>query len=384
MLLCLATRAARRLFGPLRLAVAALLLWIVLADHGARTARLALDALPDLDVPAEIRSLREQGRYGEALILADAGLEAPDTPARAADIARERDRTIEARDSWRRRLTDLAAGAITGSAAGDSASIEAILGAVAADFFIVGDVRDLVIQASRAARGTETDPVIIALSIAGIATTIAPEIDWAPSVLKIARRMGAMSERFGDWIIAAARRGDASSLGRTLEDSAAIVRRASPAGAMRLLRHVDGPEDARMIVRFLERSGAQGAAALHATSDAGVSMLRQAESLRAAGRLDEALGLEKAVVLAGKKGERGRTFLKSGAGRVLAKPHPLLGVLKGVYKGHAAALLERALRAIDPFGRWIVPVLTGWVVLESLLLLRRITMGGKKKLDRRA
>ena len=36
--------------------------------------------------------------------------------------------------------------------------------------------------------------VIVALSAVGLATTLAPEVDWAPSLLKAARRAGSMTE----------------------------------------------------------------------------------------------------------------------------------------------------------------------------------------------
>jgi hypothetical protein len=374
MLTCLAARSARALFGPVRLVIAAGLLWVAVEDQGPRTARLALSKLPDFDFVSEVSTLRSQGCYGESIAIADAGLETTTDPMTRSLIESEREKTVSVRDSWARRLKDAGAGALTGSAAGPEASTEALVGAVVADFFIIGDIRDLTIQAARAMSGREVDPVIVALSGIGVATTLAPEIDWAPSVLKLARRTGAMTEKLGEWIVTMARRGEGAPIKQLFEDSAEISRHASPAGAVRLLHHVEGPEDARMLAAFLSRNTRAGSAALHTTGDAGIGMLREAEALRSAGKIDDALRIERVVLEAGAKGERGRAFLKSGAGRIMARPHVLVGALKGVYKGHASALLERALRAIDPIGWWLVPVLAGWTIFESLLLLRRVTM----------
>lgn len=49
-------------------------------------------------------------------------------------------------------------------------SLEGWIGAVAADFFIVGDVRDLVIEGGELALDGESDEVILALSGIGLAT----------------------------------------------------------------------------------------------------------------------------------------------------------------------------------------------------------------------
>ena len=77
------------------------------------------------------------GRYGEALVVADAGLEATTGREREA-IQRERDLTLREQSSYLRRIQRAGMGALTGQ----GTSIESLVGAVAADFFIVGDVRD--------------------------------------------------------------------------------------------------------------------------------------------------------------------------------------------------------------------------------------------------
>src|SRR5262252_5813004 len=116
-------------WGVLRLLIAAFLLSAIASDTGARLARMQLASLPDFNYAGEIRYLRAAGRYGEAIMVADAGLE----------------------------------------------------GAAAADMFIVGDVRDLLIQGSRYVMDGEADEVIVLLSSVGVATTLLPEVDWEPA-----------------------------------------------------------------------------------------------------------------------------------------------------------------------------------------------------------
>jgi hypothetical protein len=165
----------RARWNLLRLAVAAFLLFTIASDTEARLARLQYAALPEFDYATEVGYLRGSGRYGEALVVAEAGLDAASGPAREA-IQREKDLTLKEQSSYLRRAKDLGLGALSGR--GDS--IEGLIGAVAADFFVVGDVRDLVIQGGRYVLDGETDELILILSGVGLATTLAPEVDWVP------------------------------------------------------------------------------------------------------------------------------------------------------------------------------------------------------------
>jgi hypothetical protein len=366
--------------------LAGFLLWTAVADTGARIARLELSALPDYDAAPEIAALRAEKRYGEAVVLADAAIERARANGAAAEklsrLRHERDLTVAEQSSLLRRVKDVGWGALTGGSGLEPGrmSMEMLIGAIATDMLVVGDVRDLLIQGYNLAVDGKADPVIVALSVAGIATTLAPEIDWAPSLLKVARKAGAMSERLGEFIVKSAREAKAGALRPLLTDAASIARRSSPGTTVRLLRLAQGPEDVARMARFVEREGKAGARALHATGEAGASMLRSAEALRTAGRIDEAARLERMVVKAADKGPAGAAWLRRAAG-TLAHPHPLIGLLKGVYKGNAAALVQKALEALDAVAWWVVPLLAGWFIIESGLLLRRF--GSKESPERK-
>lgn len=351
-------RLWRTKWGFLRLAIAAFLLYAVASDTGARLARMELASLPGFNYLAEIDFLRESGRYGEALVIADAGLDATDGPARDA-IQQARETVAAEQSSTLRRLKDAGMGALSGR----GTSIESLIGAVAADFFIVGDIRDLVIQGGRYVLDGETDEVILILSGVGLATTIAPEVDWVPAVLKAAKKAGAMSKGMAEWIVAAAKSGNTDALNAMFKDIKRLAAKASPGGAARMLKHADTPEEVARLARFVETHKA-GAFALHITGKEGADLAKAADLTADTGR---------ALVTAASKGASGTAWLRTGAYRALARPHWLAGLGKALWKGNAEDLAARIAAAIDPRAWWLVPLLAAWTLVEAGWLLRRLT-----------
>jgi hypothetical protein len=349
----------RARWNLVRLALAAFLLYVVASDTSARLARLELASLPGFDYVGEIRYLRGAGRFGEAEMVADAGLDAADASQHAA-IQKERDATVAEAGSYLRKAKDLGLGALSGK----GTSIESLVGAVAADMFVVGDVRDLLIQGGRYVLDGETDKVVLILSGVGIATTLAPELDWIPSVLKAAKKMGVMSKGMAEWIVATAKAGKSEKLSALMKDVKRLAAKASPGGAARLLRFAEQPEDVAKLARFVEAEKA-GAFALHVTGKEGAEIVKAAADGEYA-----AIGADKALVAAAAKGPAGTAWLRTGAWRALARPHWLVGIAKGLYKGNAQALAARVAAEIDPRAWWIVPGLAAWVVMELGLLAR--------------
>jgi len=352
-----------------RLLVACILLWIVAADSEARLARLRLAALPDFDYVAEIAHLRDAGRFGEAVMVADAGIDATHGSLQHA-VLDQRQAAEAERDSMARRLKDVGLGALTGTAGLDGdASLERLGGALATDLFVVGDIRDLLIQGAHYVSGAETDPVIIALSTVGIATTVAPEIDWAPAILKIAKKAGALSRRMQEFVIAAVKGRRFKELEALKGDVKILAENASPAGAVRMLRYADDPADAARLAGFVGRNAryARGAFAMHIAGKEGAQFLKQAERLGP----QAARAAEHTLVAASKKGPAGVRLLTSPLGKALIRPHPILGFLKGAWKGNAEEFLRASLDRIGPKAWWILPLLAAWAFIEAALLARR-------------
>lgn len=360
-MISLVARLWRCKWNFVRLAAALFVLFVLGADTGARIARLQLASLPGFDYGAEIASLRAQGRFGEAELIAKAGLEDPEADHAAIDTQRKL--TEEERGSFTRRALDAGKGALIGR--GDS--LESLIGAVAADFFIVGDVRDLVIEGGRYVLDGETDELVVLLSVAGVATTLAPEIDWVPAVLKAAKKLGALGEAMTSTLTRIIKAGKKDELADLCTDVKRLSEAGSPGAAARWMRYADDPADLKPLVAFASR-GQSAAAALHITGGAGADLLKAAAKAGA----DQAEIAAKLVQKAAKKGRAGAEFLKSPASRILMRPHPILGVLKGVWKGNAAKALERLADAADPMGWWMVPAAAGWSLLESLLLWSKL------------
>lgn len=355
-----------------RLALAAFLLYAVVSDTAARLARMQLASLPDFDYAAEVSYLRSAGRFGEALVVADAGLDpaaglSDDTRAK---IQHERDLTKAQASSLLRRAKDVGLGALSGR----GTSIESLVGAIAADFLVVGDIRDLLIQSSRYVLDGEADEVVLILSGVGLATVLLPEVEWVPSILKAARKAGALTKGLSEYLITTIKSGTKGreAINALFKDVRRLAEHASPGGAARLLRHADTPHDVAKLAHFVETEKA-GAFALHVTGKEGAGVLLKdaAKTGGRSARLAEA-GAEEALVKAARKGPAGIAWLRTGAYRVLARSHWLVGLAKAVWKGNAQDLAARLAATLDPRAWWIIPLLAAWTVLESGLLIRRL------------
>lgn len=349
----------RARWNIIRLSGAVFVVWILVVDSGARLARMTLSQLPDFDYVAEVEALRLQGRYGEAELLANAALESSEANRDA--IRTKLAQVIDERNSVVRRAIDFGKGAVTGR----GESLESLIGAIGTDFLVIGDVRDLVIEGGRYVIDGETDELVVLLSVAGVVTTVAPEIDWVPSVLKSARKAGYLGQKLASELSTLIRSKRAEELRDVFVQFGKLSQSTSPGSAIRILRHVDSTEDLSVFARFVGRGKAAGAA-LHVTGASGASFLKSVDpnDAQAFARAAEV------VEQAGKKGSAGASFLKSSAARRLLRPHPLLGVSKGFIKGNAAQLIERLAERIDPWGGTLLAFGITWLVVECALLRR--------------
>lgn len=142
-----------------------------------------------LDIQAQ--KMLANNRPAEAQILANFVLSHPETgdPQGAKAIANESAFQL---NSAKRKLRQFTKGAWSGEP-DDTASF---LGSLSLDLFVVGDIRDLVVQGWKQWRDDSGDEIVMALSAAGLATSLAPEIHWAPSMMKAFKRTGALSRPF--------------------------------------------------------------------------------------------------------------------------------------------------------------------------------------------
>lgn len=343
----------------IRIAVCGLLGWSCVADNPARKLRVALAALPDIDFVEEVKSHREHKRFGEGMLVVEAGRKHLTGDKRAA-LENEAKQLVADRDSWTRRLREFGVGAIVG----EGESMEALVGAVTADFFVVGDVRDLVIQGSKMALDGDADKLIMALSAIGVFTTVVPELDPAIALFKFAKKSGSMTTRFSAKLLGMASTARATKSAEALadvgKDAVKLAEKASPGGAVRLLKHVEDTRDLKRLTQFVEHHP-DGAFALIKTGDEGAKLVKTG-----------AVEAEQLVLAAARKGDRGRAWLRL-VGPGVIRPHPGLGLLKAWRAGRLEQLAERFVaEVLDPYYNYIMAGLASWLAIESVVLLSRV------------
>ncbi|MDD2600719.1 MAG: hypothetical protein PHO37_16105 [Kiritimatiellae bacterium] len=213
-----------------------------------------LEALPNYNYVPDIKVLKEEGKLSEALEMARFVIRHPDMPGQAEAKALERDLETELTSLWGRTKR-----ATKGFVTGSGNSIEELAGGITSDMIIYGDVRDLIKQGYFKVTGKETDPLIAALAGVGLLTEAVDVADWAPAVLKAFRKIGALSQRFADFVITAAKRSVKgrkldgalrSAFGnlRRLTDKMGLARTAT------VFKHVDDPADLASIAAVAQKN----------------------------------------------------------------------------------------------------------------------------------
>lgn len=191
-----------------------------------------------------------------------------------------------------------ATGLVTGNA-DDAASLS---GTVAGDFFVFGDVRDVVRESKHLVMGEDTDRLVLGLATAGLAVTAATYVTAggvAPvraglTLVKDARKVGRLGEGLTEWagrsarevvdtsmlqeavstaavtrptqtvsaISAAFRAEKAGALVRLAKDVGRVGEKAGARGALDTLKIAEGPEDVARAARLAEASGGKTRAIL--------------------------------------------------------------------------------------------------------------------------
>lgn len=347
-------RWRRLTFSLLRLVLALWLVQVLVQDLPAHRARAAYAALPDYNYAQAARKLWAQSRYGESLLVIRAGL-AQATPEQKRRLLALRGRIESDQHSLRHRLRELGRGALYGR--GNTPM--ALAGAILADMFVFGDVRDLVIQGDRAMRGKKPDKVLVALSALGILLTFTPE-EVGVDMLKALRRSRALTTGMVDSLARMARRAldrdDYGALRKVAGETAHLSEEVGPAAGMRIMKGIDSPAELARASAFA-RQYPEGGFALWLYGRPAVKWLDRG------GAQDE-----KALLMASRKGRPGLRWLRRYGMRAL-RPHPLIGLVKGVYKGNIPKLLIRLLERYDLV---ILGLGAAWALLELVLLPRRV------------
>ena len=177
------------------LALIALAVWLLFGGRATSDISV-LDRLPDHDYISEINELIKQKRFGEAKTLCEdvIALQLP-CAAQAEELK------VQSKKESKKifnRLYKVGKGFVSGNPDG---SLEELGGSVVSDMLMYGDIRDLAQQGWYKVTGKETDPVIAGLAAVGLLTEFADVADWAPAALKAFRKIGAITDTLGKYIL---------------------------------------------------------------------------------------------------------------------------------------------------------------------------------------
>lgn len=245
-----------------------------------------------VDLVRQAEWLASQERWAESQMLAEFVLAHPQAgdATRAGELAAQADEQIHSLLGNARRFAE---GAITGEPS-DTASL---LGSLSLDLFVVGDVRDLLVQGWKEWRYDDGDTIILALSAVGLATTLAPQIDWAPALLKAFRRLGALSAAFARRLTAMSRRalrtGNVNPLTKVVDDFGTAAQHLGPGPLAGIMKHIDEPETLSSIATAAKVDAGGTYVLVSAYGSKGTKMIERSagnvtplvRSLKAGGRL---------------------------------------------------------------------------------------------------
>lgn len=263
----------------------------------------SLEALPNYNYVPDIKTLKEEGKLSEALEMARFVVRHPDMPGQAEAKMLERELETDLTSLWGR-IKRATKGFVTGS----GNSIEELAGGIASDIVIYGDVRDLVKQGYYKVTGKETDPLIAALAGVGLMTEAAGAADLAPAVLKAFRKIGALSQRFADFVITAAKRSvKGRKLDGALKSAFGNLRRLTDklglARTATVFKHVDDPADLASITAVAQKNSDAAYFTVKNGGADGVGIIKRLG--------DTDVGV-KSMAQAAKKGPAGIQWLKRG------------------------------------------------------------------------
>ncbi|MFO7547223.1 MAG: hypothetical protein R6W77_17155 [Trueperaceae bacterium] len=198
-----------------------------------------LEALPAYSYCEEAERALATGAVQEAIEVAEAG-----GCIEVAERARALWRSVPA-------IAGRCAIGIWTGVGDDAASVSC---AIASDLVLFGDVRDLTRQAVHLVRGEDTDPVLVALSAAGVVLTVAPHVDAGTALMKVARRAGTITDRLAGSITSLVRRRAWQPLADLLGDAGRISAKLGPGDAAKALAYADSAEEVADVARFVEQA----------------------------------------------------------------------------------------------------------------------------------
>ncbi len=166
---------------------------------------------------------------------------------------------------------------LKGAISGEPDNGSGFLGALTLDLFVIGDVRDLVVQGWKEIKYDDGDKVILALSAAGLSMTLLPELHWAPSIMKGLKRTGSLSKPFTRVLTRlskdALKTRNFRPLGKVLSDFGSATRHLGIGPIKGAMKAVNTEKDLSKLANAAAKSPRKTYALAHLTGNAGVKQV---------------------------------------------------------------------------------------------------------------
>lgn len=310
-----------------------------------------LDALPSENYLPEIHRLQGVGKLEEAFELAEYVCGEENLPGRdeACTLKNSLDQELHSFWGSTRR-------AVAGFVTGEGTTAAAAAGAIASDLILYGDVRDLTIQGYRSLNDEPVDPVIAALAGFGVATELVDLVDWVPAVLKVFRKMGALSARFADLVIGlgkgALKTGRIDGAAKALAGNLSSLAGKKGLGFGRtaaVFKHVETAEDLAGLAKAAGKNADTAYIMVKTGGRKGLDLLKAADDIPNSAAL---------LKTAAKKGEAGVTLLD-----MLRRGGGYRGWL---LTGRYSARIAKNMR-LGRISEWMGRIMTEWPAMIGVL-----------------
>jgi hypothetical protein len=341
------------------------LLWGAVRSFHDAVGMKSFARLSDHDYLADIEILRQGGKLAEALALSQFVCDQQTYPQRPQACRLAQQLYVQTRTFWYR-ARSMGRGVLTGAAANGWA----LVGATTADFLVVGDVRDLLVQSWRMSRGQEVDELLMGLSAVGLLTVTMPALDWVPSFSKIAVRLGALSTRFTGQLTQLSRRAvttrTLTPLHGLFRNIRRLVLRLGPVKALGVLPVVENTEELAIVARL---------AAKHPRHVYGLLKVGGHDALNILAKAGPEATTD--MLRAARKGAPGLRVLHR-FGRRMFTSHLLIGAGKALHRGRLPQAMSLWLAAQTlPIRVSITAILAGAWLFTCITLWRGWRGGGQ-------
>lgn len=202
------------------------------------------------DPITQSRELFAADRLAEAVLVAEHLVENPHLAKSASDLEQAQTLIVDANERMNS-LSGKVQSFVDGAVTGEPKDLVGFIGSMSLDLFVIGDIRDLVVQGYKEVTNSDGDKIILALSGLGLATTLVPVADWAPSLMKAFRRLGRFSEAFAKNLSRLAQRAlklnDYDELAKVATDFGRAAKHLKPGPLAGIMKLVDRPSDLRKL-----------------------------------------------------------------------------------------------------------------------------------------